>query len=63
MEIKPENDIHCCKCGNDTFKLNESSESNIDSLSIVCTKCGDIKTLGAGLTVRDVIYCMKINLS
>lgn len=59
MEIKPENDIHCRECGSDTFKLNES---DIGSLNVVCIKCGEVATLGAGLTVRNVVYCLKMKI-
>lgn len=59
MEIKPENDLHCRKCGCDTFKLNES---DMQSLNVVCTECGEVSTLGAGLTVRNVIHCLKMKI-
>jgi len=57
MEIKPENDIHCHECKNNTFRLNES---DMNSINVVCTKCGAILTLRAGLTVRGVLHYLKM---
>lgn len=59
MEIKPNGDIQCSACGNDVFKLNESDQG---SLNVVCTKCGSVSTFGAGMSVKDILRCMKMEI-
>lgn len=48
--------IVCPKCGNDTFVIKESI---LGAFNIGCSKCGEGKIFGPGLTARDIASILK----
>lgn len=48
--------ILCNKCGNDKFVV---QETDIGTLYIGCSKCGEGNIFGGGLTVKDIIPILK----
>ena len=48
--------IVCPKCGNDTFVIKESM---LGAFYIGCSKCGEGKIFGPGLSARDIASIIK----
>ena len=51
--------IVCPKCGNDTFVRKGSM---IGGFNIGCSKCGEGKIFGAGLTARTVASILRCDI-